>query len=103
MSKIAIIKTGGKQYKVKPGDKVKVEKINGEVGDQVDFTTLATFTDDAKDLNLGTPTLDSTVQAKIVTHGKNPKIRVVHYKAKTRHHKVYGHKQPFTQVEIVNV
>ena len=104
MSKIAVIKTGGKQYIVKPKDKLKVEKLNAQAGDKVNFEVLMTSSEDGKGLKLGTPGLkDSSVEAKVLEQGRAKKVRVVHYKRKTRYHKVYGHRQPHTQVEITKI
>jgi large subunit ribosomal protein L21 len=104
MSKIAVIKTGGKQYLVKAKDKVKVEKLNAKAGDKVNFEVLMTSEEEGKNLKLGTPSLkDSSVEAKILAQSKAKKVRVVHYKPKTRYHKVYGHRQPYTQVEITKI
>ncbi len=101
MSQIAVIKTGGKQYLVKAGDKLKVEKLKAESGDQVEFEALLKASADGKTVELGTPALKSTkVTAKVLSQGRAKKVRVVHYKNKTRQHKVYGHRQPYTQVEI---
>lgn len=103
--KLAILKTGGKQYKVKPKDTLKVEKLSGEVGDELEFNqVLMMFSEDGEDLNLGTPLVEGAeIKAKILEQGRDKKVRVVHYKPKTRYHKVYGHRQPFTKVEIISV
>jgi len=104
MNKIAVIKTGGKQYQVKAKDTIKVEKLTGKVGDKVNFEVLMTTDSDGKDLKLGTPILkDAKVEGKIEEQGRAKKIRVVHYKAKTRQHKVYGHRQPFSKIAITTI
>jgi len=100
MSKIAIIKTGGKQYVVKEGDKIKIEKIDQEVGKNIKFETLLISDDEGSNLNLGKPSLGEKVESKILEHGKNKKILVVKYKNKTRYTKNVGHRQPFTKIEI---
>lgn len=103
-NKIAVIKTGGKQYIVQPKDKLNVEKLNAQDGAQVDFDVLMTSDQDGQRLKLGSPTLTAAkVEAKVLNQGRAKKIRVVHYKAKTRYHKVYGHRQPFTEVEILSI
>jgi large subunit ribosomal protein L21 len=104
MSKIAVIKTGGKQYLVKAKDKIKVEKLDKKDGSKVSFDTLMISGSDGKELKLGTPSLkDSKVEANIITAGRAKKIDVVHYKNKTRQYKMQGHRQPFTQVEILSI
>jgi len=101
MNKIAVIKTGGKQYIVSPKSKLKVEKLKAKKNGQISFDTL--LVSDGKDVKLGTPTLQEKVEAKVLDQGRAKKIRVVHYKAKTRQHSVQGHRQPFSQVEITKI
>lgn len=104
MSKIAVIKTGGKQYLVKPGDKLKIEKLETEPGATVEFEVLMQASQDGKEIKVGTPTLEGAkATAQILSQGRAKKVRVVHYKSKTRQHKVYGHRQPYTQVEITKL
>lgn len=101
MAKIAVIKTGGKQYKVAEGSKLKIEKLDIEAGKNVKFDTLMIA--DGANINLGKPSLGDKVEAKVIAQGKNDKVTVLKYKAKTRYRKVYGHKQPNTQVEITKI
>jgi len=105
MSKIAVIKTGGKQYAVKAGDKLKLEKLPAEVGKNFDFDEVLLIADeDGKQIEVGQPVLKGAkVAAEILEQGRNKKIRVVKYKPKTRYHKVYGHHQAFTKVEIKKI
>ena len=104
MPKIAVIKTGGKQYIVKAKDKLKIEKLSAKQDAKVNFEVLMTSNEDGTGLKLGKPILkDSSVEAKILNQGRAKKVRVVHYKNKTRYHKVYGHRQPYTQVEITKI
>ena len=102
-NKIAVIKTGGKQYKVKPGSKIKVEKLKGEAGDKVKFDTLLISDEKGEDLYLGNPFLDSKIEGEIVEHGRGDKIRVVKYKNKTRYRRNIGHKQPYTEIVINSI
>lgn len=103
MSKIAIIKTGGKQYKVKQGQIIKVEKLDVKIGEKVKFDTLMTATIDGAEINIGKPSLGEKVEGKIVEHGRNKKIRVIKYKNKTRYKRNLGHKQLFSKVEIISM
>ncbi|MFA4941265.1 MAG: 50S ribosomal protein L21 [Patescibacteria group bacterium] len=103
MEKIAVIKTGGKQYKVKQGQILKIEKLEEEVGKKVKFETLLTATADAKELNIGKPTLGEKVEGKVTEQGRADKVSVVKYKNKTRYKKNVGHRQPFTKVEITSI
>ncbi len=95
---IAVIKTGGKQYLVQPGDVIKVEKLDAKVGDSLQFDVLMTA--EGEDVKLGTPVLSGKVSAEIVAHGRDQKIEVVKYKAKSRYTRRTGHRQFFTKIKI---
>jgi len=101
MSKIAVIKTGGKQYKVSAGQMLKIEKLEVEDGKNVKFDTLL-IADDQK-LEIGKPSLGEKVEAKVLETGKAKKVLVVKYKRKTRYLRNLGHRQPFTKVEITKI
>lgn len=101
--KIAVIKTGGKQHKVKIGETVKVEKLDVEVGKNVKFETLLISSVDGKDLELGKPSLGDKVEAKVLEHDKDEKVHVVKYKSKTRYLRNKGHRQLFTKVLIEKI
>lgn len=98
---IAVIQTGGKQYLVKEGDLLKVEKLAAKQGDKVSFDVLMTA--EGKAIKLGMPTLAGKVSAEVVEQGRADKIEVVHYKPKVRYAKRVGHRQPFTKVKIVSI
>ena len=100
MAKIAIIKTGGKQYKVKEGDALKIEKLALEDGKKVKFETLLIADENGKDFNVGMPTLGEKVEGEVLEHGKNDKVLVVKYKNKTRYLRTKGHRQQYTKVKI---
>ncbi len=98
----AVIKTGGKQYKVAEGDLVKIEKIEGAVGDSVEFDQILMIGGD--DVKVGTPLVDAAkVKARIVEQGKSKKIRVFHMKRRKTYRKVYGHRQPLTRLKITGI
>ena len=103
MTKIAVIKTGGKQYKVKEGQTLKIEKLAKKEGDKVKFDTLMTASSDGNDLVLGKPSLGQKVEGKILEQGKGDKVVVVKYKNKTRYLRTKGHRQLFTKVEITSI
>lgn len=104
MAKIAVIQTGGKQYTVKEGDKITIEKIDGEAGNDVQFDNVLLVADEAgTDLNIGKPNTGTKVAAKIVEQKRARKIRVGKFHNKTRHHKVHGHRQHQTVVQIEKV
>jgi len=100
MAKIAVIKTGGKQYKVKEGDTLKIEKLSVEPGEKIKFETLMIAETDGSSLDLGTPSLGEKVEAELISNGKGKKILVVKYKNKTRYKRSIGHHQQFSQVKI---
>jgi len=101
--KIAIIKTGGKQYKVKAGQVIKVEKLTADIGKPVKFETLMVADTDGKEVNLGKPSLKEKVSGKIMDQGRDKKITVIKYKNKTRYKRTLGHRQSFTKVEITSI
>lgn len=100
----AIIETGGKQYKVAEGDLLQVEKLaEAKAKGEVVFDKVLLVADGEK-VQIGTPYLDgATVTAKFEAEGRDKKIVVVKYKAKVRHHKKAGHRQPFTKVKIAKI
>lgn len=101
--KLAVIKTGSKQYLVGEGAKVKVEKLPYTEGKAVDFSdVLLTATD--KTVTLGTPAVkNAKVEGKVIRHGRREKVFGVHMKAKKRQKHYFGHKQWFTEVEITKI
>ena len=104
MSKIAVIKTGGKQYLVKKGDELKVEKLSAKKDGSFIFDKVLMISDNGKEVNVGKPFIkDAKVEAKVLEQGRDKKIRVTHYKSKTRQHTVYGHRQPFTKIKITKI
>jgi large subunit ribosomal protein L21 len=96
----AVIKTGGKQYLVKEGDVLTVEKLDVEAGKPVEFDVLLVAEEDGSDVQVGTPVLAKKLKGEIVSHGRGAKISVVKYKPKVRYRKRVGHRQPFTKVKI---
>ena len=101
--KIAVIKTGGKQYIVKEGDKLRLEKIDAKEGGELQFSEVLLVGDD-KDIKIGVPLVsDAKVTGKILKQGRAKKIIVFHYHSKTRYKKKAGHRQPYTEVEIVKI
>lgn len=101
--KSAVIKTGGKQYLVEEGTKLKIEKLAAAEGKPATFDqVLLTFTD--KTTKLGNPLVKGAqVEATIIRHGRAPKVTGVKMKAKKRHKKYFGHKQHFTEIEVTKI
>jgi len=99
----AIIKTGGKQYKVSPGQKIKIEKIDAPEGKSVVFNEVLLLNDE-KETKIGQPLVSGAkVEGKIMEQGRADKIIVFKYKAKKRFKVKRGHRQPFTAVEITKI
>lgn len=99
----AIIKTGGKQYKVSEGDVITVEKLAANEGDAVVFDNVLTVVNDG-DVKVGTPVVEGAkVTGKVEAQGKAKKILVFKYKAKSNYRKRQGHRQPFTKVVIEKI
>ena len=97
-----MIKTGGKQYKVKEKDTLKIEKVLGENGNKVSFDEVLLIADEkGKDVNIGAPKVKGAkVEATILEQGRARKISVIKYKRKTRYRRNLGHRQVFTKVEV---
>lgn len=99
----AIIKTGGKQYRVSEGDVLSIEKLTAAEGEEVVFDQVLTVVSDG-DIKIGKPVVEGAkVTAKVVEHGKGEKILVFKYKAKSNYRKRQGHRQPYTKVEISKI
>lgn len=97
---VAIIKTGGKQYRVQEGDTLYIEKLNGNVGDTVTFDQVLML-----DSKVGNPYLSGVkVTGKIEKHGKQKKITIFKYSQKDRsNRRTLGHRQPYTKVTITSI
>lgn len=101
--KFAVIETGGKQYLVKPGDKIQVEKINGDVGTAAVFDKVMLAGENEK-VSLGMPYLQAAkVAGKILKQERADKVLVMKYHNKTRYRRKRGHRQYFTEVEITSI
>ena len=98
----AIVKTGGKQYKVEKDMRVKVEKLDAKVGDKINLDCILVV-DSKNNLTLAKDSDKMTVEAKVVTQEKQPKVVVFHYKAKKQIRKKQGHRQPYTEIQITNI
>ena len=100
---LAVIKTGGKQYLVSPGQKVKIEKLDKEIGEEVVFDQVL-MTEKNKKIEIGTPLVEGArVTGKVISQGKAKKVIIFKYRAKTRYKVKKGHRQRFTEVEITGI
>jgi large subunit ribosomal protein L21 len=99
----AVVATGGKQYKVREGEILRIEKIPGEIGADVSFDKILMFSD-GENVKIGQPVLDDVaVNGHIVSQGKAKKIIVFKYKRRKRYRRKQGHRQQFTAVQIDNI
>ena len=98
----AIIETGGKQYTVSPGDEIKVEKLDGGIGDSVTFDKVVAVSDEGGTLHAGDDAARS-VSATISAHGRHKKIDVFKFKRRKMYRRRMGHRQSYTQVRIESI
>ena len=99
----AVIKTGGKQYKVTVGQKVKVEQIPAELDSQIELNEVLMIAD-GESVTVGAPLIDGAiVTAKVIAHGRGDKIRIFKMRRRKHYQKHQGHRQNFTQIEIVSI
>lgn len=99
----AVIKTGGKQYRVANGETLKIESLVADVGSTVAFDEVL-LVGEGESVKVGAPTLaGSSVKAEVVAHGRGEKIRIVKHRRRKHYHKEQGHRQNFTQVKITEI
>ena len=99
----AVIKTGGKQYKVAPGEKLKVETLVADVGATVSFDQVLMIAD-GEQHKIGAPMLaGGKVTAEVVSHGRGDKIRIIKHRRRKNYHREMGHRQNFTEVQIKEI
>ena len=98
----AIIVTGGKQYKVEVGSEIMVEKLDEQIGANVNFDVLMMA--DGENVQIGTPVVKGvSAKAEVLEHGKGKKVVVFKYKPKKDYRKKQGHRQPFTAVKVLEI
>ncbi len=99
----AVIKTGGKQYKVSEGQTLKVEKLTADVGANVDLNEVLLVAN-GEDIKVGTPLVDGgKVTATVKSHGRHPKITIMKFRRRKHHQKRTGHRQSYTELEITGI
>ena len=100
----AVIKTGGKQYRVAEGQTLKVEKLAIELGNSIDFDQVLMVANGDDNIKIGAPFIsDAKVKAEVVEHGRGQKIKILKFKRRKHHMKRAGHRQDFTKVKIVKI
>lgn len=103
MSEYAIVKTGGKQYRVQTGDSFRVESIPGDIGDTVELTDVLMVSQDGN-VTLGSPMVEGAkVVTEIEANGKGKKIIIFKYKNKTRYRRKNGHRQHYTELRVTDI
>lgn len=99
----AIVATGGKQYRVKEGEKLRVEKLNAEAGDTVELDKVL-LVGEGEDVKVGAPYLDGAkVTAKVAANGRGDKVKIVKFKRRKHSRKQMGHRQAYTEIEITGI
>ena len=96
----AVIKTGGKQYRVAAGEKIKVEQIPADVGAEITLDQVL-MVGEGESVKIGTPTIaGATVKAKVIAHGRHPKVKIFKMRRRKHYQKHQGHRQNYTEIEI---
>mgnify|MGYP003620742335 CR=1 FL=1 len=96
----AVIKTGGKQYRVAPGQKLKVEQIPADIGQEISLDQVLSV-GEGESLKVGSPLVEgATVTAKVLAHGRHDKIKIFKMRRRKHYRKSQGHRQNFTEIEI---
>ncbi len=99
----AVIKTGGKQYRVTEGETLKVEKLNVAAGESLAINDVLLIAN-GEELKVGAPLLEGAkVTAEVVSHGRGPKIKIIKFKRRKHHRKQMGHRQWFTELKITGI
>jgi large subunit ribosomal protein L21 len=99
----AVIRTGGKHYRVSTGDKLRIERLNAEVGDVIDFDQVL-LVGAGSDIRVGAPLVPGgIVQGKVLDQGRGKKIDIVKFKRRAHYRRTGGHRQHYTEVEITSI
>ncbi|MFK8078559.1 MAG: 50S ribosomal protein L21 [Granulosicoccus sp.] len=99
----AVVKTGGKQYRVSQGDRLKVETIQAEAGAEVSLDEVL-MVGSGESVTVGAPMVaNASVSAKVVSHGRGDKVRIIKFRRRKHHRKQAGHRQNYTELEITGI
>jgi large subunit ribosomal protein L21 len=99
----AVIETGGKQYRVAPGQTVDVDALAGDVGSVVEFDRILALSNDSNDLVLGDALKTARIRGKIAAHGRGDKVLVFKFKRKKQYKRTIGHRQNYTRVSVEEI
>jgi large subunit ribosomal protein L21 len=99
----AVFRTGGKQYRATKGDRIKVERLEAEEGDSIEFDEVL-LVGEGSDVKVGSPLVSgSKIKAKVIDQGRGKKVVVLKFKRRKNYKRVKGHRQHFTEIEIVSI
>jgi len=99
----AIVATGGKQYRVKEGEKLRVEKLSVDAGDSIELDQVL-LVGEGDDVKIGAPYLDGAkVKATVVANGRGDKVKIIKFRRRKHHRKQMGHRQSYTEIEITSI
>jgi large subunit ribosomal protein L21 len=99
----AVIETGGKQYRVAPGQTIQVDTLAGDVGADVEFDRVLAISNEANELVLGDALRSARVRATISSHGRGDKVIVFKFKRKKQYKRTIGHRQNYTRVQVQEI
>lgn len=99
----AVIETGGKQYRVTPGQTIEINTLAGDVGSAVEFDRVLAISNDSNELIMGDALKTARVRGKIAAHGRGDKILVFKFKRKKQYKRTIGHRQNYTRVEVQEI
>src|ERR1700761_5881876 len=99
----AVIETGGKQYRVSPGQTIEIDTLAGDVGSDVEFDRVLAISNDANELVIGDALKSARVRGRIAEHGRGDKILVFKFKRKKQYKRTIGHRQNYTRVEVQEI
>jgi large subunit ribosomal protein L21 len=98
----AVLVTGGKQYRVAQGEKLRVEKLEAEAGNEITFDNILLL-GDSEGITVGDALKGASVTAKVVSHGRADKVRIIKFRRRKHHMKRQGHRQHYTEIEITGI
>ena len=98
-----MVAVGGKQYRVAPGDVIKVDTLAGDVGSEVEFSSVLAVMNDSNELTLGSALAEARVKGTISEHGRGDKVIVFKFKRKKQYKRTIGHRQDFTEVKVGDI
>ena len=98
----AVLVTGGKQYRVAPGETIRVEKLEAEAGSEITFDNILLL-GDGNGITVGDALKGASVTAKVKSHGRADKVRIIKFRRRKHHMKQQGHRQHYTEIEITGI